>query len=143
MERADYYYSSDKNCPLNWEPGGEDFLSPCLEEAALMARILDDQKFESWLEAFLPILSYSESLIPAKVSDRSDPKIVHLDGLNLSRAWNLYIISASLPDGKTKNSLLLKARDHLEASLPYVANEHYEGSHWLGSFAVYALTREQ
>ena len=134
------YFSADRNCPLSWEPSGEDFLSPCFEEAALMARVLADGEYADWLEAFLPQLS-AEDLEPANVSDRSDPKIVHLDGLNLSRAWNLQLIARRLDDDAAKKSLLAVAREHITASLPYVASEHYEGSHWLGSFAVYALTR--
>ena len=93
-----------------------------------------------WLAAFLPTLSDTDSLVPANVSDRSDPKIVHLDGLNLSRAWNLYVIADKL-DEANASQLRAKAAEHLAASLPHITSEHYEGSHWLGSFAVYALTR--
>ena len=135
------YYSSDKNCPLSWEPSGEDFLSPCFEEAALMARVLSGSDYAEWLHKFLPGLSELDVLVPANVSDRSDPKIVHLDGLNLSRAWNLYVMSSVIVDADTNARLRAWAKSHLDASLPYVASTHYEGSHWLGSFAVYALTR--
>jgi hypothetical protein len=135
------YYSSDKNCPLSWEPSGEDFLSPCFEEAALMARVLSGSDYAEWLRKFLPSLSELDALVPANVSDRSDPKIVHLDGLNLSRAWNLYVMSSVIVDADTNARLRAWAKSHLDASLPYVASTHYEGSHWLGSFAVYALTR--
>jgi hypothetical protein len=86
-------------------------------------------------------LSAADALVPANVSDRSDPKIVHLDGLNLSRAWDLYSISSRIDDEDLKSQLRSWAREHLAASLPHVASKHYEGSHWLGSFAVYALTR--
>lgn len=136
------YYADDRDCPISWEPGGEDFLSPCLEEAALMARVLPDTHYGDWLAAFLPSLWERDSLRPANVSDRSDPKIVHLDGLNLSRAWNLYIIADEVDDAL---ALLLreKAEAHLAATLPHVTSEHYEGSHWLGSFAIYALTRKR
>ena len=135
------YYVQDKGCPLAWEPSGEDFLSPCLEEAALMARVLGSADYGAWLSHFLPGLSADDALVPANVSDRSDPKIVHLDGLNLSRAWNLYVIAPRLAEDATRSRFRQWARDHLAASLPFVASEHYEGSHWLGSFAVYALTR--
>jgi len=135
------YYANDKNCPLSWEPSGEDFLSPCFEEAALMARVMPKEEYREWLDAFLPGLAEADALVPANVSDRSDPKIVHLDGLNLSRAWNLYTISAVIEDDALGSQLHNRAKDHLDASLPYVASAHYEGSHWLGSFAVYALTR--
>jgi hypothetical protein len=135
------YYLEDEGCPLSWEPSGEDFLSPCFEEAALMARIMPDDDFPEWLRAFLPELSNLRTLAPANVSDRSDPKIVHLDGLNLSRAWNLFVIANHVDDEETTQQLRAKADEHLDASLPHVTSEHYEGSHWLGSFAVYALTR--
>ena len=140
---ATRYYRNDRACPLAWEPSGEDFLSPCLEEAALMARVLPSAEFRPWLAEFLPALSRPDVLIPANVSDRSDPKIVHLDGLNLSRAWNLYVIAAELDDPSTAQALRDKAARHLAATLPHVTGEHYEGSHWLGSFAIYALTRNR
>lgn len=138
---AHRYYAEDVACPISWEPSGEDFLSPCLEEAALMARVLPATEYEAWLAGFLPGLGEAVTLVPANVSDRSDPKIVHLDGLNLSRAWSLFVIADRIDDDATSAMLRLWARQHLDASLPYVASEHYEGSHWLGSFAVYALTR--
>jgi len=141
LSAANRYYAEDEHCPLSWEPSGEDFLSPCFEEAALMARVLPDGEFKTWLAAFLPSLSDPESLLPANVSDRSDPKIVHLDGLNLSRAWNLYVIASELDDDHAARQLRDKATEHLAASLPHITSEHYEGSHWLGSFAIYALTR--
>jgi hypothetical protein len=137
------YYSNDRDCPLGWEPSGADFLSPCLEEAALMARVVAGDTYLDWLKAFLPGLFGTIELTPANVSDRSDPQIVHLDGLNLSRAWDLYIIADALPSDTDARRLRGWAARHLEASLPHVASEHYEGSHWLGSFAVYALTRNR
>ena len=106
-----------------------------------MARVLPSNAYGGWLAAFLPGLSATDALVPANVSDRSDPKIVHLDGLNLSRAWDLYVISNLIDNNELKSWFRAWARDHLAASLPHVASEHYEGSHWLGSFAVYALTR--
>jgi hypothetical protein len=142
-ESALRYYRNDENCPLSWEPSGEDFLSPCLEEAALMARVLSGDDFEDWLDDFLPDLHRSTALVPATVSDRSDGKIVHLDGLNLSRAWALYTISNHLNGSSTTRRFRDRAGEHLATSLPHVASEHYEGSHWLASFAVYALTRNR
>jgi hypothetical protein len=142
-EAALRYYSDDQACPLSWEPSGEDFLSPCLEEAALMARVLPEDDFADWLQDFLPDLDAPGTLEPASVSDRTDGKIVHLDGLNLSRAWDLYIIANHLRDEEMIKVFRQRAAEHLSASLPHVASEHYEGSHWLASFAVYALTRNR
>lgn len=142
-EAAMRYYANDRDCPLSWEPSGEDFLSPCLEEAALMARVLPRDEFAAWLDAFLPGLPVPGALAPATVSDRTDGKIVHLDGLNLSRAWDLYIIANHLGDDATATTYRQLAAEHLSSALPHVASEHYEGSHWLASFAVYALTRNR
>ncbi len=142
-ESALRYFGDDRACPLSWEPSGEDFLSPCLEEAALMARVLPAGEFAAWLDAFLPDLSGTDALVPATVSDRTDGKIVHLDGLNLSRAWDLYIIANHLRDEEMMMLFRELAAEHLAASLPHVASEHYEGSHWLASFAIYALTRNR
>jgi hypothetical protein len=137
-QRSRYFYKGDKGCPADWEPGGFDFISPCLMEADLMSRIMDELEFRNWLKDFLPGILDPESfqLSPARVTDRSDPKIVHLDGLNLSRAWNLFHISSKLHDRYPHLTGL--ARLHLNASLPYIASGHYEGEHWLASFAVYA-----
>jgi hypothetical protein len=143
VSAANRYYANDKDCPLSWEPSGEDFLSPCFEEAALMARVMPDAEYKAWLAAFLPSLSGSASLIPANVSDRSDPKIVHLDGLNLSRAWNLFVVANGVDDDALALQLRNTAGSHLAASLPHITSEHYEGSHWLGSFAIYALTQNR
>jgi len=130
-ERARTYFGKDTAAPLKWEPGGEDFLSPSLEEAALMARILPAGEFGTWMKAFLPALN----LTPAIVSDRTDPKIVHLDGLNLSRARCLYALAAAL----RKPALARLGDTHAQASLPYIASGSYEGEHWLGTFAVHML----
>jgi len=136
--RSQDFYMSDRACPIGWEPSGFDFISPCLMEADLMSRILDEREFKGWLTEFLPgILEPDQfQLSPARVTDRSDPKIVHLDGLNLSRAWNLFHISAKLKGQYPHLSDL--AWLHLNASLPHIASGHYEGEHWLASFAVYA-----
>ena len=135
-ERARTYFAKDTDAPLKWEPGGEDFLSPALEEATLMARILSPSAFRSWMKAFLPAVK----LTPAIVSDRTDPKIVHLDGLNLSRARCLYALSTAL----RRPALAQLGDTHAQASLPFIASGSYEGEHWLGTFAVQMLdAREQ
>ena len=128
VERARTWYAKDTAAPLKWEPGGEDFLSPALEEAALMARVLPASRFRPWMRAFLPAVK----LTPAIVSDRTDPKIVHLDGLNLSRARCLYGLAVAL-----RTPALARLGDvHARASLPHIASGAYEGEHWLGTFAV-------
>ena len=144
VERAIAYYAADKNCPCSWEPGGEDFFSPCLMEADLMRRVLAPPKYSAWLKNFLPNIDVGESsnlLRPAIVSDRSDPKIVHLDGLNLSRAWCMLGIASSLPAGDLLRTVLAKsAVQHAESALAHLASGHYEGEHWLASFAVYMIS---
>ena len=138
------YFSRDENCALGYEPSGEDFLSGCLEEAALMARVLQGTAYKPWLDAFLPALVGANKLRPAEVSDRSDPRIVHLDGLNLSRAENLSRIAARLGAKDRRRALLLRLADaHLDASLPYVTGGGYEGGHWLATYAVRALESRQ
>lgn len=140
-ERARGYYQADRDAPIAWEPSGEDFLSPSLEEAALMGRILSGAEAQSWLESFLPALTKGGSLSPAKVSDRTDPKIVHLDGLNLSRARCLYELAARLPADAPGRAALIGLGDaHARASLPHIASGSYEGEHWLGTFAVHMLS---
>ncbi len=136
-ERARAYYGRDRQGPLAWEPGGEDFISPCLEEAALMGKVLPPAEFRPWLEGFLPGLLKGAVPRPAHVSDRTDPRIVHLDGLNLSRARCLREIAAGLPprDARRK-ALLVSAQAHEETALPHVLNGNYEGDHWLATFAV-------
>jgi hypothetical protein len=132
------FYKNDVNCPISWEPGGTDFLSPCLEEADLMWRILPAEEYERWIEAFLPMLFQpSITLEPGRVKDRSDGRLVHLDGLNFSRAWCLYGIAAHV--NKNKEEMLRVANMHLATALPHVASGEYMGEHWLASFAVYAL----
>jgi len=143
VARSLYYYLDDCGCPGSWEPGGDDFLSPCLVEANLMRRVMGD-KFENWFHGFLPDLKKGkpESLInPAVVSDRSDPTIVHLDGLNLSRAWCFYGIAKSLKKKDPLNRIILKAADlHSADALGRVATGNYVGEHWLATFAVYMFT---
>jgi hypothetical protein len=133
------YYGADQGCPADWEPSGADFLSPCLEEANLMARVLSPQAFGEWYAAFLPSLPASLQS-PATVSDRTDGKLVHLDGLNLSRAWCMQEIASHLPVESVEPMVLRSlVRQHIEAALPHIADGNYEGEHWLASFAVYAL----
>ena len=139
LERSRAWFGKDRSGPLAWEPGGEDFLSPCLEEAALMARVLPPRAFRHWLAAFLPTLP--EGLVPAVVSDRTDPKIVHLDGLNLSRARALRRIAAALGQADPRSTRLNQLADrHARASLPHMASGSYEGEHWLATFAVRLLS---
>ncbi|MCL1892864.1 MAG: DUF2891 domain-containing protein [Holophagaceae bacterium] len=137
--RAKAYYYNDKSAPLNYEPGGEDFISPALEEVALMAKVLDEDTFQKWLKGFLPNLNRLP-IVPATVSDRSDPRIAHLDGLNMSRARNLYTLMSHLSAKDSKRSNLLGLADaHANASLPHVSSGNYEGEHWLATFAVHML----
>lgn len=140
-DAARRFYLQDRHCPLSYEPSGEDFLSPCLAEADFMRRVLEPKAFGSWLSAFLPGIPQNLSgswLQPGVVTDRSDPKLAHLDGLNLSRAWMLEGIAHGLPKNDRRVPVLLAAAaQHREAALPAVTGEHYEGGHWLGTFAVY------
>ncbi|MBI2387782.1 MAG: DUF2891 domain-containing protein [Elusimicrobia bacterium] len=142
--RAKAYFAADKDYPAAWEPGGEDFFSPALLEADLMRRVLSREEFSRWLTAFLPELGRGgprSLMTPAIVTDRADPKIVHLDGLNLSRAWCLKGVAAALPPADPRRTVILAAAGrHLDASLPHVASGDYAGEHWLASFALYALS---
>lgn len=145
VSKARQFYFNDKNCPLAYEPSGEDFLSPCLGEADVMRRVLSSQEFARWLQAFLPQISSSGDgkwLQPVVSPDPSDPKLAHLDGLNLSRAWMLEGIAASLPKNDNRPPAIYASIDaHSRAGLAAVTGAHYEGGHWLGSFAVYLVTK--
>jgi len=139
------FYLGDRGCPLDYEPSGEDFLSPCLAEADAVRRILGPAEFAAWLNRFLPGIPRHGSgkwLTPAVASDPSDPRLAHLDGLNLSRAWMLEGIASALPgkDARRK-SLAAAAAAHRQSGLASVTGRHYEGGHWLGSFAVYLVTQ--
>src|SRR5262245_37779105 len=142
--RARDYYAADRACPLDYEPSGQDFLSPCLGEADLMRRIMTPEAYAPWLAAFLPGIprdGRADWLEPAVVTDPGDPKLAHLDGLNLSRAWMLEGIAAGLPRGdRRRPAIEAAARRHRERGLAAVTGEHYEGGHWLGSFATYLAT---
>jgi hypothetical protein len=132
------------NYPASWEPGGEDFFSPALIEADLMRRVLKPAEFAQWFHRFLPDVSNVEPrsiLDPAVVSDRTDPKLVHLDGLNLSRAWCMRSIAAALPqDDPAREILARSAVQHAQDALVHVASGNYEGEHWLASFAVFLFS---
>ena len=144
IDRSIAFHQNDVNCPLAYEPSGEDFLSPCLMEADLMRRIMSTKDYSLWLTKFLPSIpvnSDSEWLAPGIVKDASDGKLVHLDGVNLSRAWNLVNIARSLPKGDPrKAALLASAKLHSDVGVAAVSDEHYSGSHWLASFATYLMT---
>lgn len=139
------FHTKDRNCPINYEPSGQDFLSPCLAEADVMRRVLPPQEFAVWLTGFLPAIpkTATAAWLPiGVVTDKSDGKLAHLDGLNLSRAWMLTGISAGLPAADPrKKALDAAAKAHADSGLAAVTGEHYEGGHWLGSFATYLLTR--
>lgn len=142
--KARQFYEDDRNCPLEYEPSGEDFLSPCLGEADLMRRVLAKDEFAHWLKTFLPQLSHAKDgnwLRPVVSPDPGDPKLAHLDGLNLSRAWMMRGIASALPSkDKRRRAINASADAHEKAGLAAVTGEHYEGGHWLGSFAVYLVT---
>ncbi|HJT78613.1 MAG TPA: DUF2891 family protein, partial [Gemmataceae bacterium] len=144
VERSLTYFVRDAGIPAAWEPDGADFLSPSLAEADLMRRILPPGVFPTWFHRFLPDVAKGEPrtlLTPAKVTDRRDPQLVHLDGLNLSRAWCMRGIAAALPkDDPARKVLAEAATHHAEAALPHVASGDYVGEHWLASFAVYLLS---
>jgi hypothetical protein len=148
-DSAKKFFLADKNCPLNYEPSGEDFLSPCLGEADAMRRVLPQKEFAGWLKQFMPQIpvgrddSENADWLRVVISpDPSDPKLAHLDGLNLSRAWMLEEILSALPEDDPRRPALQAAADtHRRAGLAAVTGEHYEGGHWLGSFAVYLTTQ--
>ncbi|WP_461533514.1 DUF2891 domain-containing protein [Sinomicrobium sp.] len=136
-KRAKDFYLEDSDCPISWEPSGYDFLSPCLEEADIMRRVLPAEEFKGWLEKFLPQLKDPDfNWEQGKVSERSDGKLVHLDGVNFSRAWCLYAIARDVPEYRHLKEI---ANAHIAHSLPHIVDDNYMGTHWLGSFAVYAL----
>jgi hypothetical protein len=143
LSRASFYFGSDRACPLAYEPSGEDFLSPCLAEADLMRRVLAPKEYGQWLKRFLPQLSAHKTfpLTPVTAADPTDPKLVHLDGLNLSRAWMLRGIAQGLAPTDGRRAVLLRtAAAHEVVGLARVSSGDYVGEHWLASFAVYLLT---
>ncbi|WP_396194856.1 DUF2891 domain-containing protein [Flavobacterium sp.] len=135
-------FLKDENCPFAWEPSGTDFLSPCLEEMALMQRILPKADFLIWLKKFAPQLFNKKfTWEVARVSDRTDGHLVHLDGLNFSRVWNFYALINQYP--KEFSHLKSLADYHLNFSLPSVVDGNYEGEHWLASFALRAFEEKK
>jgi uncharacterized protein YkwD len=144
VTRAKDYFLRDKDAPAHWEPSGADFLSPSLCEADLMRRVLPRDEFRKWFHAFLPKAAQSEPaslFTPAIVTDRSDLQLVHLDGLNLSRAWCLRSIAVELAeDSPARATLTASANRHAEAGRKQVASGDYAGEHWLASFAMYEET---
>ncbi len=139
VQRAKDFFLNDKNYPMWWEPGGYDFLSPALEEIDIMRKVLSEKEFKKWLKGFLPeITKPGFSLAPGEVSDRTDGHMVHLDGVNFSRAWCLYGLAKQYPEF---NYLIPIANKHVNHSLPNLIGDDYMGGHWLASFAINALTQ--
>ena len=138
-EKAKQYFMEDCGCPLTWEPGGFDFLSPCLQEAALMQKVLSEKEFKKWLKHFLPGFEKQPEkfLEIAVVSDRSDGKLAHLDGLNFSRSWCLFEMGEALNNQK----MIDLGVQHFNYSYEKMDSGEYAGAHWLASFALYSLSR--
>jgi len=137
VAKAKQLYLNDEHCPINYEPSGHDFLSPCLQEAWLMSKVLPVEAYRKWLKEFLPQLFDEKfSLETGKVSDRTDGHLVHLDGLNFSRATCLFQIAKILPELAHLNPV---AEKHFNAAFPNISNDDYMGSHWLGTFALQSL----
>ena len=135
--RARDYYLKDRDCPIAYEPSGEDFLSPCLAEADVVRRLLAAPQFAKWLTAFLPHVD----LQPTRVVDFTDGKLYHLAGLNLTRAWMLDGIASGLPAGDPRRGPFAALSASLrKVGIDSIKSEHYEGGHWLGSFAVYLVS---
>jgi hypothetical protein len=140
-ERAKVFYQNDEGCPINWEPGGFDFLSPCLEEATLMLKVLPKEDYLTWLDQFLPGFRTqpSQYIYPVEVVDKTDGKMAHLDGLNFSRTWCLYQIGKAL----NNNKMIALANTHFNDSYSKMDTGEYAGAHWLASFALHALKTGQ
>ena len=135
-------FEKDKNAAAIWEPDGTDFLSPSLEEADLMRRVLNKSEFLQWFDQYFSLTSLQHLTVLPVVSDRTDMTIVHLDGLCFSRSWCMKGIASMLPKiDKRKQLLIQSSIKHLKASLPNIASGAYGGEHWLASFAVYAITQ--
>ena len=139
IEASNRFYVADTQYPAHYEPGGDEYISGALTEALLMSKVVPD--FPQWFDAFLPDVASCTTLMnPAEVSDRTDPKIAHLDGLNLSRAWSIKHIARALPEHHVAQKSLADAISrHLASSLEHVVGSHYSGGHWLASFALLAL----
>ena len=145
VSRVRAFYLEDRNYPSNYEPSGEDFFSAGLNVADAMRRVLPAAEFSSWLDGFVPGLRAGDLGNwghAAEVSDPTDGRLIHLAGLNLNRAWALSGVRSVLPPGDVRRETLDAAiRVHEEAGLRHVFSGHYEGEHWLATFAVYHLTR--
>lgn len=143
-DRAIAYFASDSGYAVSQEPSGADFLSPCLTEADLLRRVLPGPEFRDWLHRLLPDIAVSGAepfMKPVEVSDRSDPQIGHLDGLNLSRAWCMAGIASSLPvDDPFRDVLNDAAQHHAVKGISHVSTGNYMGEHWLATFAIYMLS---
>ncbi|MDI3426572.1 DUF2891 domain-containing protein [Enterobacter sp. V87_3] len=139
LAAANRFYARDTHYPADYEPGGDEYISGALTEALLMSKVTEH--FPAWFDTFLPNVGSITALMePAQVSDRTDPKIAHLDGLNLSRAWCMKHIANALPENHVAQPALSKAvEQHLSASVEHVVGSHYSGGHWLASFALLAL----
>ena len=136
-QRARHYYLKDRGCPVDYEPSGEDFLSPCLAEADLMRRVLPAGQYGMWFRDFIERLDFEPTAVP----DFSDPKLYHLAGLNLSRAWMIEGILSVVPANDGRGAAMADLATRLrEAGLASINSAHYEGGHWLGTFAVYLVT---
>ncbi|MGQ0740282.1 MAG: DUF2891 domain-containing protein [Bacteroidota bacterium] len=140
IESARKIFGKDKNAPALWEPNGADFLSPALEEADLMRRVLSPKEFLNWFNSFFSLSSLKHLTVLPVVSDRADLQIVHLDGLSFSRSWCMKGLATALPPNDARRKLLLRSSvNHMSTALPHVVSGEYGGEHWLASFAVYAL----
>ncbi len=141
VQRARDYYGNDVDYPTKYEPSGQDFFSSCLNEADLMRRVLSQEDFAKWFDLYLPGLATGDGgnlLTPVEVSDVTDGYIVHLAGLNLNRGWCMQGIASALPETDSRVELLKKsAREHADMGFKYVFSGHYEGDHWLATFAIY------
>jgi len=137
VKRAKEFYLNDKGCPIEWEPSGNDFLSPCLEEVDLMRKLLPKKTFFKWVNRFFStLLNPDFKMLVGEVSDRTDGHLVHLDGVNFSRAWCFYGLANQY---KEFAHLKVLANTHVDYSLPNLVGDDYEGGHWLASFAINAI----
>ena len=145
IDRARRFYLNDIDYPVHYEPSGHDFFSSCFNEMDLMRRVLSSDEFDRWMDKFVPRLAEQltdGTITPVIVSDASDPKIVHLAGLNLHRAWCMQSVAASLKtEHVAKRALDKSALAHLQEGLTYINSGHYEGDHWLATFGLYAIKR--
>lgn len=139
---ANRFFGNDQNCPFSWEPSGTDFLSPCMEEMHLMQKVLKPEDFLKWAKQFAePLFDKKFQWEMARVADREDGHLVHLDGLNFSRAWCFYALSHQFP--KEFGHLKKVADQHFQFSLPSITDGNYEGEHWLASFALHTFELQQ